>query len=49
LTAQWQCGVARPVENDDIDTRLQYFTPQQINVIRRFDTELGTVRVELVA
>jgi deazaflavin-dependent oxidoreductase (nitroreductase family) len=49
LDRQWQRGVARLVENDDIDTRLQHFTPQHINVIRRFGTELGTVRVDLVA
>jgi deazaflavin-dependent oxidoreductase (nitroreductase family) len=49
LGRQWQRGVARLVENDDIDTRLQHVTPQHINVIRRFGTELGTVRVDLVA
>jgi deazaflavin-dependent oxidoreductase (nitroreductase family) len=48
LDRQWQRDVARLVENDDIDIRLQHFTPQHINVIRRFGTELGTVRVDLV-
>jgi deazaflavin-dependent oxidoreductase (nitroreductase family) len=41
LDRQWQRGVARLVANDDIDTRLQHFTPPHINVIRRFGTELG--------
>jgi deazaflavin-dependent oxidoreductase (nitroreductase family) len=46
---RWQRGVARLVENDDVNTRLHNFTAQHVNVIRRFGTELGTVRVELVA
>ena len=46
---RWQRGAARLVESDDIDARLQRFTPQHINVIRRFGTELATVRVDLVA
>jgi deazaflavin-dependent oxidoreductase (nitroreductase family) len=46
---RWQRGAARLVESDDIDARLQHFTPQHINVIRRFGTELATVRVDLVA
>jgi deazaflavin-dependent oxidoreductase (nitroreductase family) len=49
LDRRWQRGVARLVENDDIDTRLQHFTPQHVNVIRRFGTELATVRVDVVA
>ena len=49
LGRRWQRGVAHLVENDDIDARLEHFTPQHVNVLRRFGTELGTVRVELVA
>ncbi len=45
----WQRGAALLVDNDDIDARLQHFTPQHTNVIRRFGTELATVRVDLVA
>jgi deazaflavin-dependent oxidoreductase (nitroreductase family) len=46
---RWQRGVARLVENDDIDARLPDFTPQHVDVIRRFGTEPCTLRVELVA
>jgi len=49
LGRRWQRGAARLVDDDDIDVRLQHFTPQHINVIRRFGTELATVRVDLVA
>jgi deazaflavin-dependent oxidoreductase (nitroreductase family) len=49
LGRRWQRGAARLVDNDNIDARLQHFTPQHINVIRRFGTELATVRVDLVA
>jgi deazaflavin-dependent oxidoreductase (nitroreductase family) len=49
LGRRWQRGAARLVDNDNIDARLQQFTPQHINVIRRFGTELATVRVDLVA
>ena len=46
---RWRKGAAHVVENDDIDARLQHFTPQHVNVIRRFGTELATVRVDLAA
>ena len=49
LGRRWQRGAARLVETDDIDARLQHFTPQHVNVVRRFGTELATVRVDLVA
>jgi deazaflavin-dependent oxidoreductase (nitroreductase family) len=49
LGRRWQRGAARLVDNDNIDARLQHFTPRHINVIRRFGTELATVRVDLVA
>jgi deazaflavin-dependent oxidoreductase (nitroreductase family) len=49
LGRRWQRGAARLVDNDNIDARLQHFTPRHVNVIRRFGTELATVRVDLVA
>jgi deazaflavin-dependent oxidoreductase (nitroreductase family) len=49
LARRWHRAAARLVDNDNIDARLQHFTPQHINVIRRFGTELATVRVDLVA
>jgi deazaflavin-dependent oxidoreductase (nitroreductase family) len=49
LARRWHRAAARLVDNDNIDARLQHFTPRHINVIRRFGTELATVRVDLVA
>jgi deazaflavin-dependent oxidoreductase (nitroreductase family) len=46
---RWQRGAAHLIENDDIDARLQRFTPQHVNAIRRYGTEPATVRVDLVA
>jgi deazaflavin-dependent oxidoreductase (nitroreductase family) len=49
LGRRWQRGAARLIDNDDIDARLQHFTPQHANIIHRFGTDLATVRVDLVA
>jgi deazaflavin-dependent oxidoreductase (nitroreductase family) len=44
---RWRDAVAHVVENDDVDARLQHFTPRHVDVIRRFGTELATVRIDL--
>ena len=45
----WQRGAARLIDNDDIPARLQHLKPQHVNIIRRFGTDLATIRVDLAA